>query len=606
MRLETCKIMIKKNLLRPSIFVLAGALMSVGLAGCDQKKEASVQASNAPALPLTNGPATTIVPAPSASALPSAPPVRVVHVTNQTDRYAYVDRAYEMSSAIGQAPPDYDFEYEGVHSWVWRGSNREVRLIEPVEGGYRYYYFQPGAASPYLVRDPDYSYGYSDGQLVAIYDSEGRLLPPDAFDQRADDAGRYLARATALYQASLQSERRSVNAANWAARRAEIDAERSRWEAQQSQQDAWRAYHAQHEAEEQAYWRGERDQRNRSARSFNDWQSRGYNGPPPPPVVYASHDDRNNQSVPGQGPNSTSAHTPDDHRDGGQSAQPPSGLSRQNDAAQQTQADAARHDKAVVDAGAQARQQQVQADALRAQQKAQADAAQLALTKADAAKQAQAKATTDAAAHTQQQQTQADALHAQQKAQTDAARLAQAKADAARQAQAKAAADAAAQAQQQRPDAVRAQQKAQTDAAQLALTKADAAKQAQAKAAADAAAQARQHQTQADALRAQQKAQADAAQQAQIKADAARQAQAKAAADAAAQAQQQRLQAGAVHQDQKTSHIAASPAKVPSQSLPGTVPPTKEQIAAKRTADKKAFDDAHSHDDATGKPPAQQ
>ena len=98
--------MIKKYLIRPSVLVLAGALMSVGLVGCDQKKEASTQASNAPALPLTTGPATAIVPAPAASALPSAPPVRVVHVTNQADRYAYVDRAYEMSNAIGQAPPD--------------------------------------------------------------------------------------------------------------------------------------------------------------------------------------------------------------------------------------------------------------------------------------------------------------------------------------------------------------------------------------------------------------------------------------------------------------------------------------------------------------------
>ena len=473
--------MTKNNLLRPSVLVLAAALMSVGLAGCDQKKNVPAQATNEPALPLTAGPATAIVAAPAASALPSAPRVRVVHIANQSDGYAYVDRAYEMSSAIGQAPPDYGFDYEGVHPWVWRSSNREVRLVEPVEGGYRYYYYRPGADEPYLVRDPSYSYGFSDGQLVTVYDNEGRLLPPDYIDQRADDAGRYLARATALYQASLQSERRSVNAANWAARRAALDAERSRWEAQQNQQDAWRSYHAQHEAEDQAYWRGEHDQRDRSARSFNDWQSRGYNGPPPPPVDYAGHDNRNDQSLPGQGQSSPRGNGPGDH---GQSALPPIGPAPQGDAAQQAQ------------------QQRTQADAVRVQQMAQADAAQ--------------------------------------------------------QAQAKAAADASA-------NAARVQQKAQADAAQ----------QAQVKAAADAS---------ANAARAQHKAQADAAQQAQAKADAARRAQTKAAPVAPAILQ----------------------APKPSQPLPTAAQPTKEQIAAQRAAAKKAYDDAHPHDDTAGKPPAQQ
>ena len=155
-------IMQTKSFLRPSVYALAVILISAGVAGCGQKKDASAPgaSANALALPLTTGPASTIVPAPAAGALPSAPRVRVVRVANQSDNYAYVDRAYAMSNAIGQAPPDYGFDYDGVHPWVWRGSNREVRLIEPVEGGYRYYYYQPGATKPYLVRDPQYSYGF--------------------------------------------------------------------------------------------------------------------------------------------------------------------------------------------------------------------------------------------------------------------------------------------------------------------------------------------------------------------------------------------------------------------------------------------------------------
>ncbi|MDR5730512.1 MAG: hypothetical protein RB191_24145 [Terriglobia bacterium] len=526
--------MTKKNLLRPSALVLVSILMSAGLAGCDQKKDTApaAPAANALALPLTTGPAAAIVSAPAAAALPSAPPVRVERVAKQSENYAYVDRAYEMSSAIGQAPPDYGFDYDGVHPWVWRSANREVRLIEPVDGGYRYYYYQAGSSEPYLVRDPQYSYGFSDGQLVTVYDNEGRLLPSEYIDQRANDAGRYLARARVLYEASLQSERHSVNAANWSDQRAELDAARTRWEADQSQQDAWRAYHAEHEAEQQAYWRLERDQREQSSRSFNNWSSRDYNGPPPPPVSYAGRDARGQQT----GSDSNSGSGGDrtgNARDRAQSAQTTLGTDHQGDAARQTQ------------------QQQTAIDQARAQQ-----------AQTDAARQVQEKA---------QQQAQIQAR--QQQAQAVAARQAQAKADAARQSKAKAAADAA-QAQQQQAQIQARQQQAQADAAHQAQAKADAARQSKAKAAADAA-QAQQQQALIQAR--QQQAQADAAHQAQAKAAPA-------------------LQAGP--QLQKPSGA--------SQSSPAPAQLTQAQKDARRVAAKKALDDAHRGNGASGKPPAQQ
>ena len=466
--------MMQKKRCHPSLSVLVGLLISAGLAGCDQKKEAANPASsaNALALPLTTGSAPPVVPAPPVASLPSAPPPRIARVDNQTDNYAYIDRAYEMSDAIGQAPPDYGFDFEGARPWAWHGAHGDVQLAEPIEGGYRYYYYQPGADEPYLVRDPQYAYGFSDGQLVAVYDNEGHLLQPEQIDQRIDDAGRYLARAAALYEASRQSERRSVNAANWAEQRAELDAARSRWEAEQSQQEAWRAYHAQHQAEEQAYWLGERDQREQSARSFDDWSSRGFSGPPPRPVGYAGDVNRNNDQAPagqsaGQN-NVVRGGTPDRT----QTPQPVVGLGRRDNGTQQNQtpdqahtpgapgvADQRAQAQAAADAAARAQQQKAQADAARAQQQAQADAARQAQARAAADQQAQAKA--------QQQKAQADAARAQQQAQADAARQAQAKAAADQQAQARAAADAAARAQQQKAqaDAARAQQQAQADAA---------------------------------------------------------------------------------------------------------------------------------------------
>ena len=247
--------MTKLHLMNSSALALACAML---LAGCD-KQDASAPAATqtSDALPLTTGPQTAITPAPAAAALPAAPRPQIVTVADPQDDYAYADQAEAMSDAIGDAPPDYGFDYQDTHPWVWRSANRSEQMVEPVQGGYRYYYYQPGASQPYLVRDPQYAYGFSNGELVAIYDGDGNLLPRQAMDQRADDAGRYLARAVALYEAAQQSERRAVNAANWAAERAELDAARARWQAQQNQQAAWRAYHDAHAAQDQAYWQGE-------------------------------------------------------------------------------------------------------------------------------------------------------------------------------------------------------------------------------------------------------------------------------------------------------------------------------------------------------------
>jgi hypothetical protein len=532
--------------------MLAAVLISSGLDGCDKKNADTSATADALPLPLTTGPATVMVPAPAVAALPSAPPVRIVRVANPSDEYAYADRAYAMSSAVGQAPPDYEFDYQGVHPWAWRSSDRSVRLTEPVDGGYRYYYYQPGASEPYLVRDPQYAYGYSDGQLVAIYDGEGRLLPPEYIDQRADNAGRYLARAEALYEASLQNERRSVNAANWAERRAELDAARSQWQAQQSRQDAWRAYHAEHAVEEQTYWQAEHERRDRSARSFDEWSGRGFNGPPPPPAYYAGGDARGYQRDSGQGGTITPqngggsavgllggllgsiAGHRGDSRDGGQPSSP--GYDHQ-DAARQSQ------------------QQQTPLDQARAQQ-----------AQADAARQAREKAQQQALTQARQQQFQADAAHqaqaqAQVRAQEDAiarARQQQAQADAARQAQIQAQRQAVTQARQQQAQA-------------------DAARQSQART--DAATQAQQQRIQADAARAQQQTQADAAHKAQAQAQ----------ANAATRAQQKRVQADAARAQQRAQADATH----------------KSQGDTREAAAKKTGEDKHPRDDASGKPPAQ-
>ncbi|MBS0409912.1 MAG: hypothetical protein JSR86_08360, partial [Proteobacteria bacterium] len=271
---------------RPSLKVLAGVLLAAAAIGACNRQGATPAASSAAplALPLTVGAQTPIAPAPAAEALPSAPRPKVVRVADPNQAYAYLDQAYAMSDALSDAPPDYGFDYGGVRPWVWRGADRSYRVAEPVEGGYRYYYYRTGSDYPYLVQDPDYAYAYDGDQLAVVYDRDGRPLPPPDIDRRADDAGRYLARAHALYQAQLNSQRHAVIAANWAARRAQIQAQRAEWAAQQARDEQWRAYHDQHEAEEEAYWRREREERQAAQSRFDAWREARFEGPPPPPA----------------------------------------------------------------------------------------------------------------------------------------------------------------------------------------------------------------------------------------------------------------------------------------------------------------------------------
>ena len=281
--------------LSPSYVSVLPQLAAVCLCACSPSgvltASSSVSSSSsssglALSMPLTTGTETPAAPAPSAGALPPAQaPVRIVHVSQLRDNYAYVERARAMSNAFGDAPPDYGYDYGPTQVWAWRGRNDSVRLVEPIEGGERFYYYQPGTDEPYLVRDANYSYGYNaDGDLVVVYDRNGRPLPLDQEDDYTDAGARERQRARGIYAASLNSERRQVIAANWAARRAHIDAARANWDAQQSREAEWRAYHDEHAAEQAAYWQGERDRRAQEAQAFDDWQHRDYQGAPPPTI----------------------------------------------------------------------------------------------------------------------------------------------------------------------------------------------------------------------------------------------------------------------------------------------------------------------------------
>ena len=273
-----------RNLSRGASSLAVVAAMGV-LAGCNQGA-APTNAATAPAplssLALSNA-AQPIAPAPGADALPPAPPATLGSLANSGQRYAFADRAAAMNSGFGDAPPDYTFNYGGEQPWVWRGDDQSMRVAEPLaDGSYRYYYYEPGAQTPYLVRDHDRSYGYDNGALVVVYDAGGDAAAPDA--DEADIAGRFLARARDLDAATQRAQRQAVAQANWQARQQAIDAEDAQWQSDQASNPDWRDYHQTQAQQDDAYWAAERyrreaeaaryaEQANDAQQAARDWQA---------------------------------------------------------------------------------------------------------------------------------------------------------------------------------------------------------------------------------------------------------------------------------------------------------------------------------------------
>lgn len=230
--------------------------------------------------PLAAGPAAPIRPAPSLASLPRARPLGYA-MAPENDRYAWIDRADWISDTIGDAPPDYYFDYDGVEPWVWQTRDDYLTYAEPIDGGYRYYYYEPGADVPYLVRDPSYSYGYRDGRIATVHDRDGRLLAPAEAARQADAASRYYARARALRAAGADGPQHGVTATQWAARRPAIAAARSAWRTARERDAGWRAYRDQHAAVERQQLQPERIARTEAADRFAAWQRDGLRGPAP-------------------------------------------------------------------------------------------------------------------------------------------------------------------------------------------------------------------------------------------------------------------------------------------------------------------------------------
>jgi hypothetical protein len=268
------------------------ALAALSACGKGNDQQMTATATPPPALPATlpldASPSTAWPTAPEVAALPEARPVRTVRVANPRDYYGYADAAYDYQRVLNDAPPDYYFDYDGADPWAWEGYDQSVVFLEPVDDGYRYYYYRPGADEPYFVRDPYYGYGYDRGQLAVVYDSYGGVVPYSDYGAQLDYAGRYLARGRDLYVASRRGDRRAVSAANWAARSAAISATQARWYAARDRQPQWRDYSNRAAPRQANYWREESIRRQADTRRFAAWRNESFRTPPPPRAIPAT------------------------------------------------------------------------------------------------------------------------------------------------------------------------------------------------------------------------------------------------------------------------------------------------------------------------------
>jgi hypothetical protein len=245
--------------MKASAFALIVA--TAGLAACDQQPFKRAQPPPAATLPLTDIATGPLPTAPPAEALPAAPRPRIARLREPRTHYAYLDRGYELSDVFYDAPPDYAFSYGGVEPWVWNTDDGYYLVAEPLDEGWRYYYYEPDVYYPFLVLDPFYAYGFDRGALVVVYDRGGRVLDPIYVDRQADVAGRYLVRAETLFRASQSQPHEAVARTHWAAQQPVLTAERTRLAALQTAVPEWRAYHQSRASQDEAHWAQERARR---------------------------------------------------------------------------------------------------------------------------------------------------------------------------------------------------------------------------------------------------------------------------------------------------------------------------------------------------------
>ena len=256
------------------------------IAGCNQQPSArsAYDLPDLPAtLPLAVGEPSAVRYAPAVAELPDTRPLAPARVADPRQYYAYADNAWGFEDVLDQAPPDYGFYYDDVEPWAWQGYDDSLIFVEPLEYGYRTYYYRPGFDEPYFIRDPDWGYGYDNGRLAVVYGSDWDVVPYDRYGPQLSYASRYFTRGRDLYRASRG--RHPVIANDWVSRRDSIFQERRGWTERGERQQAWQEYRRRDSDRVNRHWAPERARRGADEVRFAAWQQEKFRTPPPPRAI---------------------------------------------------------------------------------------------------------------------------------------------------------------------------------------------------------------------------------------------------------------------------------------------------------------------------------
>lgn len=219
---------------------------------------------------------------PYGEGLYEAPPPPVYSAVESPDEYRFIDRADSLWEAIGDAPPDHAFAFEGAEPWAWELQDGHRIVVEEAGEGIRSYYFAPGDEGPFLAVRPGMSFGF-DGETVAVvYGPDGGAMPREAGAEHLGEGVELYAHGRMLQRAMLQRQWRAVDSQAW------IDTSPVLWSSVQIWGGGWRRHPGwgrHRERWHDAAWRhrieAERLRRRALAEAFRRWREGGFQGPPP-------------------------------------------------------------------------------------------------------------------------------------------------------------------------------------------------------------------------------------------------------------------------------------------------------------------------------------
>ena len=198
------------------------------------------------------------------------------------DLYAFIDRADSLWEAIGDAPPDFAFAFEGAEPWAWELADGQRVVVEETADGIQSYYFSPGDAGPFLAVRPGMSFGFEGETVAVVYGPDGGAMPRETGAAHLGEGADLFARGRQLLRAMLQKQWREVDSQAWIDTGPIIWGSVSAWDYGWQRHPGW-GHHR--DRVRDAGWRhrltAERLRRKERAEQFRRWREGGFQGPPP-------------------------------------------------------------------------------------------------------------------------------------------------------------------------------------------------------------------------------------------------------------------------------------------------------------------------------------